>query len=231
MPNTLFLRHDVKSSFYLFDNVGRHVPNWLLEALELSGHGLLWIPLAVVMAIWPVVPWKLRICALNLTTSFVLDLIAVGACKLVVRRQRPAYAERRYNATIIADQYSFPSGHSSRCILIAGMLYVFHICPTWLVCLSMVWAVFTSLSRVLLGRHYILDILIGGILGIIVTAIMTKVRSCELARQIVCANPPAVKQLQTFHAIAGHVQSSSSVDQRTCSAGILTLDLSVHKFH
>lgn len=176
MPNTPFLRQDVQSSFYLFDRVGRHVPTWFLEVLELSGHGLLWIPLAVVLAIWPIVPWNFRICALNLTISFILDLIAVGACKLVVRRQRPAYAERRYNATIIADQYSFPSGHSSRCILIAGMLFVFNICPAWLVCLCILWAVLTSLSRVLLGRHYILDIVVGGILGILVTALMTKVR-------------------------------------------------------
>lgn len=176
MPNTPFLRHDVRTSFYLYDKAGRHVPNWILEGLELSGHGLLWIPLAVLFAIWPVIPWKVRICSLNLTLSFVLDLIVVGACKLVVRRQRPAYAERRYNATIIADQYSFPSGHSSRCILIAAMLCVFHMCPLWLVCLSIVWAVLTSLSRVLLGRHYMLDIIVGGVLGIAVTAIMTKVR-------------------------------------------------------
>ncbi|VDK17946.1 unnamed protein product [Anisakis simplex] len=54
-----------------------------------------------------------------------IDLIAVGIIKCAVRRERPHYNknDQVYEAPI-ADQYSFPSGHSSR----SAMLSVFGYC-------------------------------------------------------------------------------------------------------
>jgi presqualene diphosphate phosphatase len=176
MPSAPLLRLDFQWSQYLYKNVGKHTPSWLLEALELSGHGLFWIPAVLLVTLWPNINWKIRICALNLVVSFILDLLLVGACKMAVRRPRPSYPERQYNATIIADKYSFPSGHASRCILIAAMLCTFRpLCNVYVVVAMVVWAVVTTMSRVLLGRHYVLDVVIGGLLGVLIAGLMTQV--------------------------------------------------------
>lgn len=154
------------------------MPVWLLEGLELSGHGVLWFVIVFIIAMLPSVPWNVRIVAINLEFAMVLDLIAVGGCKLLVRRARPHYAERHYKAHVVADQYSFPSGHASRSILVAGL---FCVCkdfmPGFVVWLVVLWGVLTSTSRVLLGRHYLSDVMVGALLGVAVTAMVTAVRA------------------------------------------------------
>ena len=154
------------------------MPVWLLEGLELSGHGVLWFVVVFVIAMWPSVPWNIRIVAINLEFAMVLDLIAVGGCKLLVRRARPHYAESRYKAHVVADQYSFPSGHASRSMLVAGLFCVCkEFVPGFVVWLMVLWGVLTTMSRVLLGRHYLSDVMVGSLLGLAVTAIVTAVRA------------------------------------------------------
>ncbi len=43
------------------------------------------------------------------------------------------------------------------------------------------WAVITALSRALMGRHYIGDVVVGLLLGILTTAVVTKVVTCSQA--------------------------------------------------
>lgn len=173
-----FIKLDTHVSHQLYSKVGKRVPMWLLEGLELTGHGVLWFVMVLVIALWPSVPWNIRICAINLEFAMVLDLIAVGGCKILVRRARPYYADRHYKAHVVADQYSFPSGHASRSILVAGL---FCVCkdfmPGFLCVLMALWGIATSTSRVLLGRHYLSDVVVGALVGVAVTAIMTAVRA------------------------------------------------------
>lgn len=171
-----FIKLDTHVSHQLYSKLGKRIPLWLLEGLELSGHGVLWFAMVLIIALWPSVPWNIRICAINLEFAMILDLIAVGGCKLLIRRARPHYAERTYKAHVVADQFSFPSGHASRSILVAGL---FCVCtdfiPPFIVVLTVLWAIATSLSRVLLGRHYLSDVLVGALLGVAVTAVVTAV--------------------------------------------------------
>jgi presqualene diphosphate phosphatase len=166
-----FIKVDTHVSHQLYSKVGKRVPLWLLEGLEMSGHGVLWFSMVLVVALWPSVPWNIRICAINLLFAMVLDIIAVGGCK----------------PQVVADQYSFPSGHASRSILVAGMFLVCKdFLPLFIVVLMVLWGVATSTSRVLLGRHYLSDVLVGALLGIAVTTIMTVVRSSCSHRDSCC---------------------------------------------
>lgn len=92
----------------------------------------------------------------------------IGLIKHIVRRPRPLY-NKNMSVVFVVDHWAFPSGHSSRVCLIAG-----------LVCLSdlgfgfevmrfgvCVWACCTSVSRVLLGRHYVFDVVVGACLGVL----------------------------------------------------------------
>lgn len=171
------LRYDLSSSLYLYTHVGKRIPSWLLIACEHSGNGFVWILGVLALLLLPgVAPW-LRSLAITLELGFLLDLAIVGAVKLLVKRARPAYAEREYHATIIADKYSFPSGHASRCIFIGMAFVVFRsICHPLVIGAAVVWAVCTSLSRVLLGRHYVGDVLTGAAIGVVIAALLSEVR-------------------------------------------------------
>jgi undecaprenyl-diphosphatase len=103
-------------------------------------------------------------------SALAILLLAGGVMlvKMLVRRQRP---EGEWGAIYRRmDPHSFPSGHAARAVLIAvlacGLL------PAWLAIILVVWAVLVSLARVMMGLHYISDILVGAVLGIL-TGILT----------------------------------------------------------
>jgi undecaprenyl-diphosphatase len=68
------------------------------------------------------------------------------------------------------DPHSFPSGHAAR----AAMLVVLGIGlgPAWLGFGLLVWAPLVSLARVSMGLHYISDVVVGFVLGIL-TGVLT----------------------------------------------------------
>jgi undecaprenyl-diphosphatase len=86
----------------------------------------------------------------------------IGLCvffllKRFVRRARPVGA-----AIAAPDPFSLPSGHATCAWAIA--LSLAHAAPL-LAALAMLWAIAVSLSRVILGVHYPLDVVAGGVIG------------------------------------------------------------------
>lgn len=70
-------------------------------------------------------------------------------------------------ATVSVDLYSFPSGHASR----AGMLACFFVLEfftsrKW-IAITLSWSLIVALSRVVLGRHHLIDIICGYFVGIL----------------------------------------------------------------
>ena len=84
-------------------------------ALEHSGSGVIWLPL--VPALWYAVRGAaLRWALANLFLGLWIDIAYVGTLKGLIRRTRPVYNHKGDFVVIVAvDQYSFPSGHASRC--------------------------------------------------------------------------------------------------------------------
>jgi presqualene diphosphate phosphatase len=149
----------------------------VLLFLEFTGHGVPWI-------IWPLLLLALdrRMAAPALAVLFhfyagtILDLIAIGIIKPLVRRSRPQYNPGLQVATVnIVDQYSFPSGHASRAFYVAAfVLYVTALKPSgiprWMrhplfLGVLVAWALAVAVSRVALGRHHVLDVIFGALLG------------------------------------------------------------------
>jgi len=95
-----------------------------------------------------------------------VDLIIIAVLKITFRRSRPAHNEMDMFVTVSVDMYSFPSGHASR----AGMLACFFILKyitslQWMVAV-MAWSLVVTLSRVVLGRHHLIDVVAGYMVGI-----------------------------------------------------------------
>lgn len=51
--------------------------------------------------------------------AILLDLVVVGTLKTIVRRARPSHNTEDMFATVHADRFSFPSGHTTRAVMLA----------------------------------------------------------------------------------------------------------------
>lgn len=65
------------------------------------------------------------------------------------------------------DKYSFPSGHASRSIFITYFFINVWSLPVIFILPLIAWSSAVCLSRLLMRRHHLLDIIAGIILGII----------------------------------------------------------------
>eukprot|EP00873_Tetraselmis_striata_P038896 jgi/Tetstr1/459160/TSEL_004606.t1 len=168
---------DARLSKRMFTQLGGRVPRGLLMTLEHSGNGLIWIPAAAALTFGgqggpsPVSVW-----AANLLLALLLDVAAVCLLKGIVRRARPAYNDSSDFLTVATvDSFSFPSGHSSRMSMVAGLALMAVPPSSGLTgLLVLLWALAVALSRVVLGRHYLTDVAAGVLLGVAVTAAVSQ---------------------------------------------------------
>lgn len=106
--------------------------------------------------------WKVR--AQIILPNIIGLALLVLTIKFLVRRKRP---EGEWGGIYRkTDPHSFPSGHAARAILIAVLIS--GLGPTWLVMTLWVWAPLVCLARVIMGVHYLTDILAGMLIGLLV---------------------------------------------------------------
>ena len=105
-----------------------------------------------------------RMWALTLLAVIVVAAVLVLTIKFRVRRNRPEGEWGQiYRST---DPHSFPSGHAVRAVMLAVL--TLGIGPFWLGVLLAVWAPLVALARVAMGVHYLSDVLVGGVLGLLI---------------------------------------------------------------
>lgn len=97
--------------------------------------------------------------------GLLLDLVLVSMVKAVVRRRRPAHNRMDMFATFSVDRYSFPSGHAARAAMCGRFLLSHLVLAAPLRVLVLLWAGLVGLSRVLLGRHNVTDVVAGFWMG------------------------------------------------------------------
>lgn len=143
-------------------------PDWvrlLMLAATRAGDGWLWYALGLLILI---LGGHSRLAAVFAGTSSAgAGLILYALLKKTTRRTRPCLVEPHdWSGILPPDQYSFPSGHTivaSACAIAVGMFY-----PALLTGLLLT-ALVIATSRILLGMHYLSDVLagmaIGGTLG------------------------------------------------------------------
>ncbi|KZC12096.1 Presqualene diphosphate phosphatase [Dufourea novaeangliae] len=131
-------------------------------ALEISCHGIPWIVL-VLASIWIISNKNLYQMQINLLIALLLDIVIIGLLKAVTRRRRPAINTDPF--AMGPDKYSFPSGHASRPMLL--LYFFYYLWPVPVICIPplVAWLVAVALSRLLMRRHYILDIYAGLVIG------------------------------------------------------------------
>ncbi|XP_074029801.1 polyisoprenoid diphosphate/phosphate phosphohydrolase PLPP6 [Leptinotarsa decemlineata] len=136
------------------------------KGLEISCHGIPWL------SFWIAFTWlfdnpNLIQMQVNMLLGLVLDIIFVAVAKAYFRRRRPILNTDDALGQMGPDVFSFPSGHASRAIFVVYFFtrlwplhWIFHF-PL------LAWVTSICLSRVMMSRHYILDVLGGCALGIL----------------------------------------------------------------
>lgn len=143
-----------------------------LKSLEVSCHGIPWL----VFAIAGIYIAESKEVPVNLLIGLIIDIVIVAVLKAFTRRRRPAYDVDDQVATIkIVDKFSFPSGHATRALMLAILFSCLSPLPflAWIPFVG--WALAVSASRVLLGRHHILDVVAGILIGALEGFILAKV--------------------------------------------------------
>lgn len=130
-----------------------------------SGDSWFWVIGLLILWFFGAETWKIW----SMTQLMLIIVLAVLVLiiKFSIRRKRP---EGEWGAIYRnTDPHSFPSGHAARAFLIAviGIL----LGPSWIAVMLCIWAPLVTLSRVLMGVHYLSDVLAGAILGSVIALI------------------------------------------------------------
>ncbi|EEY98968.1 membrane-associated phospholipid phosphatase [Vibrio sp. RC586] len=96
--------------------------------------------------------------------SFAIELPIYWVLKNSFQRRRPQEFSSLVTAYITpSDRYSLPSGHTAAAFVMATLIgYIY---PHWYA-LAIIWAGLIGFARVLLGVHFVSDVLAGALLGI-----------------------------------------------------------------
>jgi undecaprenyl-diphosphatase len=139
-------------------------PRWMrlwMVAATRGGDGWLWYAMGMVIAL---TGGHERFRALGAALVAVSIGIALQlALKRACGRKRPcALAPHCWTKLLPPDQFSFPSGHTITAFAVAlslGMFYT-ELLPGLLFCAASV-----ALSRIMLGMHFLSDVLAGALIG------------------------------------------------------------------
>ena len=134
---------------------------FIMNAATISGVGsAIWFGLALVVARQGDFESALRVVLSLIVTTVVVS----GVLKPSINRDRPALMALSEHAVVIqSNSPSFPSGHAAGAA--AG---AYSLARVWFTRAPLIWglAIVITVSRVYLGVHYPLDVLVGFFLGL-----------------------------------------------------------------
>ncbi|MFN0106036.1 MAG: phosphatase PAP2 family protein [Bryobacteraceae bacterium] len=138
----------------------RWIRLWMICATR-GGDGWLWYAVAIAIAMFG---GQARVAALGAAGLAVgLGIALFISIKRTTRRRRPCALEpHAWSKLLPPDQFSFPSGHTITAFAMSLAVGSFYpgVMPVLLFC-----AVSIGLSRILLGMHFLSDVLAGAGIG------------------------------------------------------------------
>ena len=144
-------------------------PGLLRKSASVLAHsGDSWFWLAGLGLLWWLGTAYWKALALLMILAILLTALVVFIVKFTVRRRRPEGEWGKFYR--LTDPHSFPSGHAARAMMLATV--ALDQGPLWLGLLLLIWAPFVGLARVTMGVHYLSDVLVGMLLGLLMGVVV-----------------------------------------------------------
>ncbi|MBL8209772.1 MAG: phosphatase PAP2 family protein [Bryobacterales bacterium] len=133
---------------------------WMICATR-GGDGWLWYLMAVSIFLFGGEPRYRALASSGLAAG--ISIAIYLWLKVTTSRRRPCHLEPHCWSTLLPpDQFSFPSGHTMSAFTMATVWSQFYpgLAPGLFFC-----ALSIAISRILLGMHFLSDVVVGGLLG------------------------------------------------------------------
>jgi undecaprenyl-diphosphatase len=135
---------------------------WWMIAATRGGDGWFWALCGVILIASHDAARFAALIASSLATA--VGIVIFRTVKKAVGRKRPCHIATHCWATLLPpDQFSFPSGHTITAFAIAIPLGLFY---PGIFAVMLFFAFSIAVSRILLGMHFLSDVLAGAILGV-----------------------------------------------------------------
>jgi undecaprenyl-diphosphatase len=156
-------------SFKRFDNIvsvrlqGIAKRSWARRILAIVAHSadsVVVVP--CLFALWWLHDFSRQSLVIPVAVGFALSVVVTSIVKFSVRRRRPVGDWGAFYRK--TDPHSFPSGHASRTITMTIVVAAGRF--PLIAAALLLWSLLVGLSRIILGVHYLYDVLAGYLLGV-----------------------------------------------------------------
>ncbi|KAM9821163.1 inactive phospholipid phosphatase 7-like [Neosynchiropus ocellatus] len=146
----------------------------IVNLLALTGHGITWI-IGTIVCLTRSNTLAGQEVLVNLLLALLVDVMTVAGVQRLVKRKGPWEMSPGFLDCVAMDMYSFPAAHASRAAMVSKFLLSHLVLAVPLRILLVLWAFLVGLSRVLLGRHHLTDMVCGFALGLFHFSLMETV--------------------------------------------------------
>ncbi|XP_041666077.1 inactive phospholipid phosphatase 7 [Cheilinus undulatus] len=143
----------------------------MVALLALTGHGITWI-IGTIVCLTRSNTLAGQEVLVNLLLALILDVMTVAGVQRLVKRRGPWEMTPGFMDCVAMDTYSFPAAHASRAAMVSKFLLSHLVLAVPLRILLVLWAFLVGMSRVLLGKHHLTDMVCGFALGMLHFSLM-----------------------------------------------------------
>ncbi|XP_069611619.1 inactive phospholipid phosphatase 7 [Ranitomeya imitator] len=138
----------------------------MVKLIGITSHGFPWI-LGTMICLWNSNTLAGQEVLVNLLLALLLDILTVAGLQKLMKRRGPYEVTPGILDYLVLDVYAFPAGHASRATMVSKFFLNHLVLAIPLRILLVLWAFIVGLSRIMIGRHHISDVMGGFVIGLL----------------------------------------------------------------